>query len=66
MDKTTVTSTDSDLTVEADILNKSDRHLKVVIDGSNEPIDLYKDTPSARIYVGYLFGMEFTSTGDLI
>ena len=64
MNRTTVTCTDSENIVEADILDKSDRYLKVVIDGSNEPIELYKDTPTARVYVGYLFGMEFTSEGD--
>ena len=64
MDRTLVTCTETDNVVEADILNKSSRYLKVVIDGSNEPIELYKDTPNARIYVGYLFGMEFTSEGN--
>ena len=64
MDRTTVTCTDTDVTVKADVLTRSDRFIKVVLDGSNEPIELYKDTPTARVYVGHIFGMEVTSEGD--
>lgn len=64
MDRTTVTCIDSDITVEADVLDKSDRYLKVAMDGTTTAIELYKDTPNARIYIGYMFGMEFTSEGD--
>lgn len=63
MDRTNVTCTDTESTVGADILNKNDRYLKVALDGATVAIELYKNTPSARIYVGFMFGMEFTSEG---
>lgn len=64
MDRTTVTCIDSDITVGADVLDKSDRFLKVAMDGTTTAIELYKDTPNDRVYIGYMFGMEFTSEGD--
>lgn len=64
MDRTEVTCIDSDITVEADVLDKNDRYLKVAMDGTTTAIELYKNTPTARVYVGYMFGMEFTSEGN--
>lgn len=64
MDRTEVTCTDTDTTVGADILSKSDRVLKVVADGSTMSITLYKKTPTSTLYIGSVAGMEFTSTGE--
>lgn len=64
MDRTTVTCTDNDKTVGADILSKNDRHMKVALDGTELALELYKATPQAAVYVGHLHGMEFISTGE--
>ena len=64
MDRTKVTCTDTGSTVGADVLERSDKRLKVALDGATIAIELYKDTPNARIYVGHMFGMEFTSEGS--
>jgi len=64
MDRISVTCTDTESTVKADVLEKSDRHIKVALDGSTIAVELYKDTPTARVYIGYMFGMEFTTTGE--
>lgn len=64
MDRTEVTCTDTGNTIGADILDKSDRYLKVVVDGSELPLILRKNDPHDRFYVGALADFEFTSTGD--
>lgn len=64
MDRTEVTCTDTGSIVGADILDKSDRHLKVALDGATIALELYKDTPNTRVYIGHMFGMEFTSEGS--
>lgn len=62
-EKTTVTCTDTDKTVGADILAKSDRQLKVALDETDITITLFKQTPTQRLYVGKKLGLEFTSAG---
>lgn len=64
MDRTFVTCTDTDSTVGADVLEKSDRYIKVALDGATIALKLFKDTPTTRVYVGCMFGMEFTTTGE--
>lgn len=64
MKQTKVKCTDTDLTLEADILRKSDKLLEVVVDGSNLKLKLSKKTPSETVYVGNSAGLEFTSTGE--
>lgn len=64
MDRTTITCTDTEQTMGADILDKNDRRLTVAIDETYIKIVLYKDTPTQRVYVGKKSGLEFTSTGD--
>lgn len=63
MDRTNVTCTSTESIVGADILDRNDRYLKVALDGATIALELFKDTPNTRIYVGYMFGMEFTSEG---
>lgn len=64
MDRTTVTCTNTDQTVGADILEKSGRRLKIAVDGTKSSMLLTKKDPNDRYYVGTLAGFEFTSTGD--
>ncbi|KKN24849.1 hypothetical protein LCGC14_0890890 [marine sediment metagenome] len=63
MDRTTVTCTDTNQTMGADILNKSDRRLTVAVDGTEMSIALTKRDPYDKYYVGTAAGFEFTSTG---
>ena len=62
--RTTVTRTDNDSIVGADVLEKSDRRLKVALDGTQITLTLRKDTPQKAVYVGSLHGLKFTSTGN--
>ncbi len=64
MDRTTVTCTDTDMVVGADILDKSSRRLKVAVDGTQTSLTLTKNDPNDRLYIGTQAGFEFTSTGD--
>ena len=64
MDRTTITNTETEVTADADILEKNDRRMKVAFDGTHLALELYKATPQSKVYVGHLHGMEFTSTGD--
>lgn len=66
MKRTTVTCTDTDGSVGADILSRSDRTLKVALDGTSLTLVLKKRDPSHRYYVGSRNGLEFTSTGEEI
>lgn len=63
MDRTTITCTDTDQIMDADVLDKTSRRLKVAVDGSNMCITLTKNDPNDRYYIGTAAGYEFTSTG---
>jgi hypothetical protein len=64
MNTTTVICTDNDKKSAADILEKKDRKLVVVLSNTTIKITLHKDTPHDAVYIGRLHGMEFTSTGE--
>lgn len=64
MDRTTVTCTDTDMVVGADILDKTSRRLKVAVDGTQTSLTMTKNDPNNRLYIGTMAGFEFTSTGD--
>lgn len=64
MDRTTVTCTDTDSIVGADILSQTDKRLEVAVDGTDFKLSMFKRTPSEKLYIGNLGGLEFTSTGD--
>ncbi len=64
MDRTTIICTDTENTLEADVLERSAMRMKVALDGSEIALELYKETPNSPIYIGHKYGMEFTSTGD--
>jgi len=50
--------------MDADVLDKTSRRLKVAVDGSDMSITLTKKDPHDRYYIGTAAGYEFTSTGD--
>lgn len=64
MDRTEVTCIDTGNTIGADVLEQSAMRIKVVIDGTDTAIQLYKETPTSLLYIGHAFGMEFTTTGE--
>ena len=64
MERTTIINTETEVSAGADILSKSDRVLKVALDGTEIPLTLHKSSPHAAVYVGHLHSMEFTSTGE--
>lgn len=52
------------MTIGVDILSKSDKYMKVVIDGMDITIELHKRTPTDKNYTGHAAGMEFSTTGE--
>lgn len=66
MIRTTVTLVTSDgyKDMGADILERSDRRIKIVLDGSQDAMVLTKPTPHANLYTAEKFGMEFETTGN--
>jgi len=67
MDRTIITSSISGVTAPADILEKSDKFMKVVMVAMKDmPISMYKKDPNDAFYVGNEAGLEFISTGDPI
>lgn len=60
-----VVNTKNDTTVKADVLERSDKSLKVVI--VNTTISLYlKRIDTNKPYIGNFKNMEFTSDGEII
>lgn len=62
--KTKVVNVDSGQTQNADILEKSDKRLKVAIDNTDITLVMTKQTPHSKNYVGTLYNMELVSTGE--
>lgn len=62
MDKVKVTNTNNGKTVEAEVLQRSDKRLRVVLVGSNITLTLTRED-TRRAYVGKTNGLEFTSMG---
>jgi hypothetical protein len=57
-----VSSTDTGKTMKADILQRSDKSLRVALQGTNVVLTLTRNDVN-RPYVGNRAGMEFTSNG---
>ena len=58
MEKITITCMNNGKTKEAEVLNKNDKYLKVVLSGTQIVIELFrKDLNSA--YTGHTAGLEF-------
>lgn len=67
MDRTTVTCVSNSANAPADILDKNDRVMKVVLVAMTEmPISMRKKNPNDAFYVGNAAGLEFISTGDYL
>jgi hypothetical protein len=66
MNRTTITCTSNAANAPADILEKNDRFMKVVMVAMTDmPISMYKKDPRDAFYIGHAAGLEFTSTGDV-
>ena len=59
MDKVTITCSDNGKTKTADVLQQSDKYMKVVIDGTTMTVELSRQDVN-RPYVGTKAGLEFT------
>lgn len=57
-----VTCTDTDKTIKADVLKRSDKRLEVALHGTTTKLILSR-TDLKRPYVGNMSGMEFTTRG---
>ncbi len=64
MDRTSITCTDTETTVGADVLSQSDRRMEIAVDGTDFKLRMFKNTPADKLYVGNMGGLEFTSTGE--
>jgi hypothetical protein len=58
MESINITCTDTGLSKEAEVLNHSDKYLKVVLVGTMMTIELFRKD-LAKPYVGHKAGLEF-------
>lgn len=59
MEQITITCTDNGKTKTADVLSKSDKYLKVVVEGTTMTIELSRSDVN-KPYIGTKAGLEFT------
>lgn len=62
MDVCILTNTNNSKTAKADVLQRSDKRLRVVLQGTDTTITLTRDD-TRRPYVGSMAGLEFTTNG---
>jgi len=62
--RTKIINTNNGMSIGVDILSKSDKYMKVVIDNMNVTIELHKKAPNDKNYTGHTAGMEFSTTGE--
>ncbi len=62
MDTVKVTNTNNGRTVEAEVLQRSDKRLRVVLVGTSITLTMTRED-TRRAYVGNSNGLEFTSMG---
>ncbi len=58
MEKITITCSNNGKTKEAEVVNKNDKYLKVVLPGTQIVIELFRDTVNIP-YTGRTAGLEF-------
>ena len=58
METITITCTNNDKTKEAEVLEKNDKYLKVLVPGTQLFIDLFRDDVNIP-YTGHTAGLEF-------
>jgi|TARA_A100001388_G_scaffold276045_1_gene262804 hypothetical protein len=59
MDKVNIICTNNGKTKIADVLSKNDKHMKVVVEGTQIAIDMHRTTINMP-YTGHTAGLEFT------
>ncbi len=62
MDIVKVTNTNNGRTVEAEVLQRADKRMRVVLKGTDITLTLTRED-TRRAYVGKTNGLEFTSMG---
>ena len=61
MEQIQITCTENGLVKTADVLSQSDKYMKVVVDGTQIAIELYRSDVN-KPYIGHKSGLEFTWT----
>ena len=59
MEEIEITCTDNGKTKSADVLSRNDKHIKVVIKGTQIAIELFRQDVN-KPYIGHTAGLEFT------
>ena len=59
MEKIKITCTNNGKTKQADVIQKNDKHLKVVVEGTQIAIELFRENVN-NPYIGHTAGLEFT------
>ncbi len=59
MEQIEIIYTDNGKTKNAEVLNKSDKYMKVVVEGTQIAIELYRSDVN-KPYIGHTAGLEFT------
>jgi len=59
MEQIQITCTENGLVKTADVLSQSDKYMKVVVDGTQIAIELYRSDVN-KPYIGHTAGLEFT------
>ncbi|RPG12885.1 MAG: hypothetical protein CBD92_000795 [Pelagibacteraceae bacterium TMED232] len=59
MEKIKITCTNNGKTKTADVLQKNDKHLKVVVEGTQIAIEMFREDVN-KPYIGHTAGLEFT------
>jgi len=59
MDKIEITCTNNGKTKTADVIFRSDKHLKVAIEGTQITIEMHRQDLN-KPYIGHTAGLEFT------
>ena len=59
MEQIQITCTENGLVKTADVLSQSDNYMKVVVDGTQIAIELYRSDVN-KPYIGHTAGLEFT------
>ncbi len=62
MEKVNITCTQTGVTIGADVLKRSDRSMRVVLDGTNITLNLSR-VDARTPYIGNHVGLEFTTNG---
>ena len=59
MEQIEIICTDNGKTKNAEVLNKSDKYMKVVVEGTQIAIEMFRKDVNKQ-YIGHTAGLEFT------